>query len=200
MRIARPPEPFRKDGFQQRKHRSVRREFMACSRPAGIVSCKWRGIKDEFRNPRPTVNSVLDVGRMLPSAAAAPAGAVKRIRAPNASALTGSGTNTYLVSGRRQVAVIDPGPDRNDHFRRILSEVGPSHRISKILVTHPHADHTELVPRLAERTGAEVIAHSGGGRGPARSECKPWRASSNSEAGRGSTGSSNRTGGWPTAR
>ena len=109
------------------------------------------------------MSRVVDLGRTLPSVAAAPAGAVKRIRAPNASAMTGSGTNTYLVSGERHVAVIDPGPDREDHFRRILSQIGPLHRISKILVTHPHADHTELVSRLTKHTGAEVIAHSGAG-------------------------------------
>ena len=107
------------------------------------------------------MNGVADVGWRPTPVAVGPGGAVKRIRAPNASALTGNGTNTYLAIGERKVAVIDPGPDQDDHFRRIMTEVGPSRRISKILITHPHADHTGLASRLAKHTGAETIAHSG---------------------------------------
>ena len=128
---------------------------------AGIVSCKWRGIKDEFQFPAVTMSGVADIGGMQTPVAAGPGGAVKRIRAPNASAMTGSGTNTYLVFGGHEVAVIDPGPDHDDHFHRIMTEVGPSRRITKILITHPHADHTGLASRLAKNTGAEMIAHSG---------------------------------------
>lgn len=107
------------------------------------------------------MNGVADVGRTRTPVATGPGGAVKRIRAQNASAMTGSGTNTYLIVGEHEVAVIDPGPDRDDHFRRIMTEVGPSRRITKILITHPHADHTGLAPRLAKHTGGELIAHSG---------------------------------------
>ena len=107
------------------------------------------------------MNGVADVGRTQPPLPMVPGGAVKRIRAPNASAMTGNGTNTYLVVGEHCVAVIDPGPDLNDHFRRIMKEVGASRRITKILITHPHADHTGLAARLAKHTGAEMIAHSG---------------------------------------
>ena len=39
---------------------------------------------------------------------------VRRITAPNASPMTGAGTNTYLV-GTDEVAVIDPGPDDPRH-------------------------------------------------------------------------------------
>ena len=128
---------------------------------AGIVSCKWLGIKDEFQIPAVSMNDVADVGRTPSPMAMGLGSAVKCIRAPNASAMTGNGTNTYLVVGRHSVAVIDPGPDQDDHFRRIMTEVGPSRRISEILITHPHADHSELAARLAKHTGAEVIAHSG---------------------------------------
>lgn len=107
------------------------------------------------------MKGVADVRRTTTPLTLESGGAVKCIRAPNASAMTGNGTNTYLVVGEHSIAVVDPGPDQDDHFRRILTEVGPSRRISKILITHPHADHTELAARLANHTGAEMIAHSG---------------------------------------
>ena len=64
---------------------------------------------------------------------------VRRIVAPNPSAMTGAGTNTYLV-GREEVAVIDPGPDDPDHVAAILA--AGAGRIRWILVTHTHPDHS----------------------------------------------------------
>ena len=87
--------------------------------------------------------------------------ALRCIVAPNASAMTNFGTNTYLVVGKTQIAVIDPGPDDDRHLESILSHTSPSCRISKIFVTHPHVDHTGLAVRLAHETGADVLAHSG---------------------------------------
>lgn len=78
-----------------------------------------------------------------------------RIVAPNPSPLTGPGTNTFLL-GREQVAVIDPGPDDPAHLAAIL-EAGQG-RISHILVTHAHLDHSAAVPALARITGAPVLA------------------------------------------
>src|SRR5208283_486122 len=43
---------------------------------------------------------------------------VRRLTAPNPSIMTGPGTNTYLV-GEDSLAVIDPGPDIEDHLSRI---------------------------------------------------------------------------------
>ncbi len=86
------------------------------------------------------------------------------LTAPNPSALTGAGTNTYLV-GATDLAVIDPGPDLPDHLAAIQAAVGPGQRISHILVTHAHLDHSALAPRLAALTGAPVhafgAAHAG---------------------------------------
>ena len=79
-----------------------------------------------------------------------------RILAPNPSPLTGPGTNTFLV-GHEQVAVIDPGPDDPGHLQAIL-EAGQG-RISHILVTHAHLDHSAGVPALARMTGAPVLAY-----------------------------------------
>ncbi|MEO8243538.1 MAG: MBL fold metallo-hydrolase [bacterium] len=76
--------------------------------------------------------------------------------AGNASALTGTGTNTYLI-GRGEVAVVDPGPDLASHLAAILAATA-GERISRILVTHAHLDHSALAPRLAALTGAPVLA------------------------------------------
>jgi glyoxylase-like metal-dependent hydrolase (beta-lactamase superfamily II) len=79
---------------------------------------------------------------------------VRRIVAGNAGMMTGPGTNTYLF-GLREVAVLDPGPDDTRHLEAILTAAGPF--IRWIIVTHTHPDHSPLVSRLADRTGARVI-------------------------------------------
>jgi glyoxylase-like metal-dependent hydrolase (beta-lactamase superfamily II) len=79
---------------------------------------------------------------------------VRRIVAGNAGMMTGPGTNTYLF-GIREVAVLDPGPDDTRHLEAILTAAGPF--IRWIIVTHTHPDHSPLVNRLADRTGARVI-------------------------------------------
>jgi hydroxyacylglutathione hydrolase len=79
-----------------------------------------------------------------------------RLRAPNPSALTGTGTNTYLL-GEAALAVIDPGPDLPQHLAAILA-AARGRPITHILVTHPHRDHSALAPRLAAVTGARVLA------------------------------------------
>ena len=81
---------------------------------------------------------------------------VRRILAPNPNVMTGPGTNTYLV-GIDEVAVIDPGPDDEGHLEAILGCGGD--RIRWVLCTHTHHDHSELAPKLAKRTGAEVLAY-----------------------------------------
>ena len=77
------------------------------------------------------------------------------LRAPNPSPMTEKGTNTYLL-GRDEIAVIDPGPRDAAHLDAILSALMPGQRISHILVTHSHRDHSGLVPDLAQATGAPV--------------------------------------------
>ncbi|NJM83370.1 MAG: MBL fold metallo-hydrolase [Tabrizicola sp.] len=82
---------------------------------------------------------------------------IRRVLAPNPSPLTGTGTNTYII-GQGAVAVIDPGPALPSHLDAILASLGPAERVSHILVTHAHRDHSALAPALAARTGAEVLA------------------------------------------
>lgn len=99
---------------------------------------------DDF-NPEPGVAETLNDG-------------LRRILAPNPSPMTYRGTNTYLV-GDRDIAVIDPGPDDPQHLRAILDALHPGQRISHIIVTHAHLDHSPLARALSARTDAPVYAY-----------------------------------------
>jgi glyoxylase-like metal-dependent hydrolase (beta-lactamase superfamily II) len=66
---------------------------------------------------------------------------VRRVIASNANKFTYKGTGTYLV-GRGEVAVIDAGPALPEHVEAILSALEPGERITHLLVTHTHSDHS----------------------------------------------------------
>lgn len=80
---------------------------------------------------------------------------VRRITANNPGAMTGAGTNTYLI-GREEIAILDPGPADTAHVGAILEAIGHA-RIRWIVATHTHPDHSPAAAMLAERTGAEMI-------------------------------------------
>ncbi len=79
---------------------------------------------------------------------------IRRVVANNPGPFTFKGTGTYIV-GRGEVGVIDPGPDMEDHLAAILAATA-GERISHILVTHHHADHSPLSRPLAKATGATI--------------------------------------------
>ncbi|CBL44985.1 Predicted beta-lactamase family protein [gamma proteobacterium HdN1] len=82
---------------------------------------------------------------------------VRRVVAPNASFMTGPGTNTYLI-GNHQLAVIDPGPANPEHTEtliRITQTLGAT--IRWILCTHTHPDHSPGAALLKHRTGARLL-------------------------------------------
>lgn len=88
---------------------------------------------------------------------------VRRVLAPNPSPMTFRGTNTYLL-GQKEVAVIDPGPDNPAHLAAIMAAVGQG-RVSHILVTHSHMDHSPLASALARATNAQIYAYGPSGTG-----------------------------------
>ncbi|QDI75579.1 MULTISPECIES: MBL fold metallo-hydrolase [Leisingera] len=100
---------------------------------------------------------------------------LRRILAPNPSPMTFRGTNTYLI-GTGSLAVIDPGPECAPHLEAILAAVQPGQRITHIVVTHSHLDHSPLARGLSQATGAPVYAFGGAGAG--RSAVMSWLAAS----------------------
>lgn len=82
------------------------------------------------------------------------------LRAPNPSAMTLSGTNSYVISHGSTAIVIDPGPPIESHVRAIAQYAADHNaRIEAILLTHGHPDHAPGAAPLAARTGARVYAH-----------------------------------------
>ncbi|MBU2136296.1 MAG: MBL fold metallo-hydrolase [Alphaproteobacteria bacterium] len=80
---------------------------------------------------------------------------IRRVVARNPGPFTFMGTGTYIV-GRGEVAVIDPGPDLPEHLEAILAALEPGERVTHILVTHHHSDHSPLARPLKAKTGAAI--------------------------------------------
>ncbi len=80
---------------------------------------------------------------------------VRRLLAPNPSPFTFTGTQTYVV-GRGEVAVIDPGPDLADHVEALVGALA-GERISAIVCTHTHRDHSPASRPLQRETGAPIV-------------------------------------------
>lgn len=83
------------------------------------------------------------------------------VLAPNPGMMTLDGTNTWLVAepGSATVVVIDPGPDDETHLQRVCRVAAErGQRVVIIVLTHRHLDHSAGAPRLAELTGAPVLA------------------------------------------
>ncbi len=81
---------------------------------------------------------------------------IQRITAPNAGPLTFQGTNSYIL-GKDNVAVIDPGPDIDSHHQALKSAL-QGRQVSHIFVSHTHIDHSPLARKLADETGARIVA------------------------------------------
>ncbi len=94
---------------------------------------------------------------------------VRRVLAPNASPYTYTGTQTWIVGNGQDVAVIDPGPvgsgqsigDPADirgegHVEAILRAIGDA-RVTAIMCTHTHRDHSPAAAPLKAASGAPII-------------------------------------------
>jgi glyoxylase-like metal-dependent hydrolase (beta-lactamase superfamily II) len=80
---------------------------------------------------------------------------VRRILCANPGPFTFRGTNTYLI-GRGEVAVLDPGPVDAAQLQAILRAT-QGERITRILVSHTHRDHSPGVAALQAATGAPSL-------------------------------------------
>lgn len=88
---------------------------------------------------------------------------VLRVTAPNGNMMTGPGTNAYFIgaAGGQEWALLDPGPDDAEHIAA-LKAAAPG-RVSRLLVTHTHKDHSPAAAALTAQFGAvtfgRVAAH-----------------------------------------
>jgi glyoxylase-like metal-dependent hydrolase (beta-lactamase superfamily II) len=89
---------------------------------------------------------------------------VVRVRAPNPSALTLDGTNTYVLGSW----VVDPGPADGGHLEAVRRAARDG--IEGVVLTHSHADHAEGARSL----GAPVrLLRDGERAGPFRAVATP---------------------------
>ncbi|MGW4391611.1 MBL fold metallo-hydrolase [Streptomyces sp. NPDC004685] len=83
------------------------------------------------------------------------------VLAPNASAMTLDGTNTWIVSepDSELAVVIDPGPLDDAHLKHVVAVAeAAGKRVALTLLTHGHPDHAEGAGRFAELTRTDVRA------------------------------------------
>jgi len=104
-------------------------------------------------------------GRLIPLGDSAPwrGGQVSPrsycVLAPNPSPMTLDGTNTWILRdpGSSTCVVVDPGPDEPTHVKAIIAAIDGA-RVTQILLTHGHEDHSEGARGLADLLTAPVGA------------------------------------------
>lgn len=86
---------------------------------------------------------------------------VTLVRAPNPSAMTLEGTNSYVIDGGDGGAIVlDPGPAIESHLRALVETAARSGaEIRVVALTHGHPDHSAGAGALASGTGATLYAH-----------------------------------------
>ena len=99
---------------------------------------------------------------------------IRRVVCNNPGPFTFTGTGTYIV-GHGQVAVIDPGPDDDDHLAALIEAV-KGETVSHIVITHTHMDHSPLARRLKQITGAPTCGFGPHGERSARRRSGEGRA------------------------
>jgi glyoxylase-like metal-dependent hydrolase (beta-lactamase superfamily II) len=81
------------------------------------------------------------------------------VLAPNPSAMTLDGTNTWIIAepGAAEAVVVDPGPKDGEHLRRVLQTVeAQGRRVGLVLLTHGHPDHSAGAGKFAKLAGGGV--------------------------------------------
>ncbi len=95
---------------------------------------------------------------------------IARLLANNPGPFTFKGTGVYIV-GDKNVAVIDPGPDLPEHIEALKRALAGK-RVSHILVTHTHSDHSPAAKPLKEWSGAKTYGFGPHGSGKAEEGVK----------------------------
>jgi glyoxylase-like metal-dependent hydrolase (beta-lactamase superfamily II) len=81
------------------------------------------------------------------------------VLAPNPSAMTLDGTNTWIIAepGSDEAVIVDPGPKDGKHLRRVLKTVeAQGRRVGLILLTHGHPDHSAGAAKFARLAGGGI--------------------------------------------
>ena len=78
---------------------------------------------------------------------------VQRLQGDNPGPFTFTGTGVFILGEGESVMVIDPGPDSPGHRAALLLAL-EGRKVSHVLVTHHHLDHTAAVPWLCNTFGA----------------------------------------------
>lgn len=77
-----------------------------------------------------------------------------RVTAPNASAYTFTGTNSFLL-GHERLALLDPGPADAAHRTALLRAIG-GRPVDAIILTHTHRDHSAAAAGLSQTLSAPL--------------------------------------------
>lgn len=82
------------------------------------------------------------------------------ILAPNATILTGPGTNSIVLGAPGGAVVIDPASDNSDHLEALVQEGKKRGGIQRILITHGHSDHIGGAAALREQLHVPILAYN----------------------------------------
>ena len=80
---------------------------------------------------------------------------LRRLVCHNPNAFTFKGTNTYVL-GTGNVAVIDPGPAPGEQLDMLCEQLS-GERITHILLTHCHSDHSGAAELLQRAHGRATL-------------------------------------------
>ncbi|HWA91902.1 MAG TPA: MBL fold metallo-hydrolase [Rhizomicrobium sp.] len=96
---------------------------------------------------------------------------IARVLAQNPGPFTFKGTGVYVVGAGDAVAVIDPGPDNPAHVEA-LKRALDGKRLTHILITHTHSDHSPAAAPLKAWSGAKTFGFGPHGSGKAEEGVK----------------------------